>query len=55
MNSTGSNRTPMRKPAPLPTVGGGEVKAAWTAGWWHGQVIGFVLGMAAAVLLGWLK
>ena len=32
-----------------------EAKAAWVAGWWHGKVIGFVLGLAAAVLLGWAK
>ena len=55
MNSTGSNRTPMRKPAPLPTVRGSETQAAWTSGWWHGKVIGYVLGLGTAVLLGWLK
>ena len=45
----------MRKPTPLPQLQSGEAKAAWTAGWWHGQIIGFVLGLGAAVLLGWLK
>lgn len=44
----------MRKPTTLPTVHS-EAQAAWTAGWWQGKVVGFALGMAAAVLAGWLR
>ncbi len=32
-----------------------DAHAAWVAGWWSGKVVGFVLGMGVAVLLGWLK
>lgn len=32
-----------------------EAKAAWVAGWWSGKLVGIVLGLAAAVLLGWLR
>ena len=32
-----------------------EAKAAWVAGWWSGKVVGIVLGMALAVLMGWAK
>ncbi len=41
-------------PTRLPTLHDTE-RAAWTAGWWHGKVVGICLGMGAAVLLGWLK
>lgn len=44
----------MKRPTPLPTLQDAE-RAAWTAGWWNGKVVGFVLGMATAVLLGWLR
>ena len=43
----------LHKPAALPRMR--EAQAAWTAGWWQGKVTGFVLGLAAAVLLGWLR
>ena len=33
----------------------GNADAAWLVGWWQGKVVGFVLGLAAAVLLGLLK
>ena len=33
----------------------GNADAAWLVGWWQGKVVGFVLGLAAAVLLGWLR
>jgi len=33
----------------------GDTNAAWLVGWWQGKVVGFVLGLAAAVLLGWLR
>lgn len=33
----------------------GNAHAAWLVGWWQGKVVGFVLGLAAAVLLGLLK
>ena len=32
-----------------------EAKAARVAGWWSGKVVGIVLGMALAVLMGWAK
>ena len=44
---------PLHKPTPLPQSQ--EAQAAWTAGWWQGKVIGFALGMATAVLFGWLR
>ncbi len=44
----------MRKPTPLPTLST-DADAAWLTGWWSGKVIGFALGLATAVLLGWLK
>ncbi len=44
---------PLHKPTPLPQSQ--EAQAAWTAGWWQGKVIGFALGMATAVLVGWLR
>ena len=31
-----------------------EAKAAWVAGW-RSKVVGIVLGMALAVLMGWAK
>jgi predicted phage gp36 major capsid-like protein len=43
----------LQKPAALPRVA--ETQAAWTTGWWQGSTTGFVLGLAAAVLLGWLQ
>ena len=30
----------------------GDTNAAWLVGWWQGKVVGFVLGLGAAVLLG---
>lgn len=33
----------------------GDANAAWLVGWWQGKLVGFVLGLAAAVLAGWLK
>ncbi len=59
MNSTGNHNTRasnprLGAPTPLPTLQDAE-RAAWTAGWWNGKVVGFVLGMATAVLLGWLR
>ena len=33
----------------------GNADAAWLVGWWQGKVIGFALGMATAVLFGWLR
>lgn len=45
----------LRKPNALPTLRSQEADAAWNAGWWHGKVIGFFLGLATAVLLGWLR
>jgi hypothetical protein len=44
---------PLHKPTPLPQSQ--EAQAAWTVGWWQGKVIGFALGMATAVLFGWLR
>ena len=41
-------------PTPLPTLHDAE-QAAFRSGWWNGMVVGFVLGMATAVLLGWLR
>lgn len=41
-------------PTPLPTLHDAE-QAAFRSGWWNGKVVGFVLGMATAVLLGWLR
>lgn len=32
-----------------------DADAAWLVGWWQGKVVGFVLGMALAVLMGWAK
>ena len=46
---------PLRKPTVLPTVRHSNADAAWTAGWWYGKVTGFFLGVAFAVLVGWLK
>jgi hypothetical protein len=43
----------LHKPTPLPRAA--ETQAAWTTGWWQGSTTGFVLGLAAAVLLGWLR
>lgn len=43
------------KPAPLPTLRSQDSDAAWVAGWWQGTVTGFMLGLGAAVLLGWLR
>jgi len=45
--------TRLQKPAALPRVA--EAQAAWTTGWWQGSTIGFVLGLATAVLMGWLQ
>lgn len=45
----------LRKPTALPTLRSQTADAAWTTGWWQGIVIGICLGMAAAVLLGWLR
>ncbi len=44
---------PLHKPTPL--AKSQEAQAAWTVGWWQGKVIGFALGMATAVLVGWLR
>ena len=44
---------PLHKPTPLPQSQ--EAQAAWTVGWRQGKVIGFALGMATAVLFGWLR
>ena len=44
----------MPSPSRLPCVGD-EAKAAFASGWWHGKVVGFCLGLGAAVLLGWLR
>ena len=33
----------------------GDTNAAWLVGWWQGKVVGIVLGMALAVLMGWAK
>lgn len=33
----------------------GNAHAAWVVGWWQGKLVGFVLGLGAAVLAGWLK
>lgn len=45
----------MRNPTALPTVRSQNADAAWTVGWWQGKVTGFFLGVAFAVLMGWLK
>lgn len=44
----------MPKPTRLPGTRT-DADAAWLVGWWSGKVTGFALGLAAAVLLGWLK
>lgn len=44
----------MRKPTHLPNLRT-DADAAWLTGWWSGKVTGFLLGLAAAVLIGWLK
>ena len=59
MNSTGNHNTRasnprLGTPTPLPTLHDAE-QAAFRTGWWNGKVVGFVLGMATAVLLGWLR
>lgn len=46
---------PLRKPTALPTLRSQNADAAWTTGWWQGKVTGFFLGVAFAVLMGWLK
>ncbi len=33
----------------------GDTNAAWLVGWWQGKVVGFVLGLGTAVLLGWVQ
>ena len=33
----------------------GNADAAWLVGWWQGKVVGIVLGVALAVLMGWAK
>ena len=43
------------KPTALPTLRSQNADAAWTVGWWQGKVTGFFLGVAFAVLMGWLK
>lgn len=47
----------LRAPAPLPRLRttDADAHAAWAAGWWSGKVTGFVLGLGAAVLMGWLR
>lgn len=41
----------MRKASPLPTVQCTELEAqAWSAGWWQGIAVGFVIGLGAAVV-----
>lgn len=44
----------MRTPTPLPSVAD-ETAAAFRAGLSNGMVIGGVLGLALAVLAGWLR
>lgn len=44
----------MQRPTPLPGVAR-DADAAWLVGWWQGKVVGVALGLAAAVLLGWLR
>ena len=48
----GAQRLPA--PAPLPTLQRRE-DDAFASGLWHGFVIGAVVGLAAAVLVGWLR
>lgn len=52
--NTSTQQKPLRAPAPLPRLRttDTEANAAWVTGWWAGKVTGFVLGFAAAVLLG---
>ena len=55
--NTATPQKPLRAPAPLPRLhtADAEAKAAWVTGWWAGKVTGFVLGLAAAVLIGVLR
>jgi hypothetical protein len=48
------NRPRLAPPTRLPSVAD-EAHAAWRTGWWQGKVIGICLGMALAVLLGWVR
>lgn len=48
------NRQQLHTAAPPPSMHD-ETRAAFTAGWWNGKLVGFVLGLATAVLLGWLR
>ena len=56
MNTTTPQKT-LGAPAPLPRLRttDADTKAAWLTGWWAGKVTGFVLGLAAAVLIGVLR
>lgn len=42
------------KPTPLPVVQQ-AAQREWAAGWYTGLPVGLVLGIAVAVLLGWLR
>lgn len=59
MNRTGNHNTRASNPPPgrthTPATLHDAEQAAFRSGWWNGKVVGFVLGMATAVLLGWLR
>lgn len=51
-----TTRVPPRLGAPsrIPTVQQ-AAQVEWAAGWWAGIVVGFVIGLGAAVLIGVLR
>lgn len=47
-------RARMGKPSPTPPI---DLAAAreWSLGWWAGNAVGLINGVALAVLAGWLR
>ena len=47
-------RARMGKPSPTPPIDQAAARE-WSLGWWAGNAVGIVNGLALAVLLGWLR
>lgn len=47
-------RARMGKPSPTPPIDQAAARE-WSLGWWAGNAVGIVNGLALAVVLGWLR